>query len=662
MMDKIYSNKSWAVMREVSCNALDAHKMNGQTKPFDVIMPSYVEPTLTIRDYGPGLSKEDVLEIYTCFGESTKSNSNDYVGALGLGSKSPFSYTDNFTVVSHHGGVSMSFAMFKDADGVPQVTFIGEEPGTETGLEVRVPVKQEDFGKFVEAARTTFRYFPEGTYNLIGTTVDRPNVVMSGTGWEVVDGSRDTVVVMGPVAYSVDFRAIYGSSGYGHDHPSKSVVFHAEMGTLDIQPSREALSYDETTIANLKTLIEGFKKEIKQKLIDEVSGAKTRWESVDVFKKARANLSYLGSSIVPTTIHHPKFGEVTTAGYKVSIAGDNRVRHFGKSDIHLLRPKHEFMNNESFFVDPGQILFIWDDLDPKTVKFPKWVERVSLFCERKQCGGPNAAYNGKKNVVVLHNFASIADVAKELDCPITDVIFKASDFEPPVTAKGVTIKDPSLVTIFVERKYKNYNEPDWEKCGSSNRPTGAGPWYYLPMNNSTCEVSAWKAVMRHPLLAGKTVFGLTKRAQAELDMDNWIRADEYIIERAKTEIADPGALADLAAVQFLEMELYALEEPQAGLYDFARRFPTKTGNILWDQLVDSLGKLQAKDMERVRRIQAAVSGGLIQLPALPAVDDPRKCLKALADTQPLFTLVVNKISARTLSQTEAKLVLKTLEI
>jgi hypothetical protein len=82
----LYANKIRAVIRELSCNATDSHTAAGtQDTPFDVHLPNSLEPYFSIRDYGIGLSQDQVTSIYTTYFESTKSGSNDYIGALGLG-------------------------------------------------------------------------------------------------------------------------------------------------------------------------------------------------------------------------------------------------------------------------------------------------------------------------------------------------------------------------------------------------------------------------------------------------------------------------------------------------------------------------------------------------------------------------------------------------
>jgi len=86
----LYSDAILAVIRELSCNAWDSHvEADKGTVPFKIHLPNQLEPFLSIRDFGLGLCEDDVLNLYTTYFESTKTNSNDYIGCLLYTSPSP---------------------------------------------------------------------------------------------------------------------------------------------------------------------------------------------------------------------------------------------------------------------------------------------------------------------------------------------------------------------------------------------------------------------------------------------------------------------------------------------------------------------------------------------------------------------------------------------
>lgn len=139
-----YGNPLRTSIQEVLFNAWDAHKMGNCTdKPIEVTISE--SAGLVIRDFGPGISKEDMIPIYCIYGASTKREDSNATGGFGLGSKSPYAYTDSFTVVSHHNGVkSMYLAQrsCEENDGGPGLTTImSDVPTDETGLMVTIPLK-----------------------------------------------------------------------------------------------------------------------------------------------------------------------------------------------------------------------------------------------------------------------------------------------------------------------------------------------------------------------------------------------------------------------------------------------------------------------------------------------------------------------------------------
>ena len=103
LIDGLYSNKVQVVIRELCANAPDSHIDAGQVKPFKVSIPTALDAVFRVRDFGTGLTHEQVMKLYTTIFESTKEETNEQTGQLGLGSKSPFAYTDSFQVTVWDG-------------------------------------------------------------------------------------------------------------------------------------------------------------------------------------------------------------------------------------------------------------------------------------------------------------------------------------------------------------------------------------------------------------------------------------------------------------------------------------------------------------------------------------------------------------------------------
>ena len=64
-----YSNTRLAVVREVSANALDANLEAGSNRPIEIKLPTTMNPTFSVRDFGGGLSQDEVFHLYSKYGK-----------------------------------------------------------------------------------------------------------------------------------------------------------------------------------------------------------------------------------------------------------------------------------------------------------------------------------------------------------------------------------------------------------------------------------------------------------------------------------------------------------------------------------------------------------------------------------------------------------------
>jgi len=261
----LYRDKILAIVRELACNAYDAHVAAGwPERPFQVHLPNILEPFFAVRDWGVGLSPEAITSVYTTYFESDKTTSNAYIGALGLGSKSPFSYVDSFTVCSWHGGVCSRYAAFIAEQGEPVISLMSQVPSNEpNGVEVSLPVVQPaDFVRFIDKAQHVLARFAPRPMVLgcaAFTFVD-PEVLLHGDGWRVTtracgQGPADTtaaLAIMGNVAYPISLSAMAGFDALTQRIYEVGMEIDFPIGSLDVTAGRENLSYDSATLAALQ--------------------------------------------------------------------------------------------------------------------------------------------------------------------------------------------------------------------------------------------------------------------------------------------------------------------------------------------------------------------------------------------------------------------------
>ena len=281
----LYENKIRAIIRELSCNAYDSHVAAGKKDtPFDVHLPNTFEPWFSIRDYGTGLTNDQVINIYTTYFESTKTNSNDFVGALGLGSKSPFSYTDNFTVIAIRDGIKGIYTAFINEHGVPSIALMhSEETDEPAGVEVKFSVdNRSDFNKFSSEAGYVYSYFtlmPAVTGNSYFSVNERKY-----SDKDIIPGvhrmtqSGGSVAVMGNIPYPIRVPNAEQNLGSLNGLLQCSLEIHFEIGELDFQASREGLSYIPQTIEAIKNKLETLSEVLAVKLTAEVDAIQNKWE------------------------------------------------------------------------------------------------------------------------------------------------------------------------------------------------------------------------------------------------------------------------------------------------------------------------------------------------------------------------------------------------
>jgi len=258
LSDGLYSNKKRAIIRELSCNAVDSHVAAGKADvPFEVHLPTMLEPWFAVRDFGTGLDDSQVMNIYTTYFESTKTNSNDFIGALGLGSKSPFSYTENFTVTAVKDGMKRIYSAYINDQGVPCVTAMSAEESSESnGVEVKFSVTDKyDYDSFRHEAVEVFKWFK------VLPTITGAKVTLEPVRYTEKDivpgvhtwGSHGCMAVMGNIAYPLnkipEARKHFGDLA---DLLECGLIIEFDIGKLDFAASREELSYVPLTLRSIK--------------------------------------------------------------------------------------------------------------------------------------------------------------------------------------------------------------------------------------------------------------------------------------------------------------------------------------------------------------------------------------------------------------------------
>lgn len=273
LTDKLYSDKILAIIREYLANACDANVEANSTRKIFITVPNTFEPYFKVRDFGSGLSREDIEKIYVKLGKSTKRMSNKSLGIFGIGCKSGFCYSDSFNVSSWQNGVCSTYTAQKDRAGnlgiIPVASFASDEPD---GIEVSFVIDEHDISQLNKKLANFCKYLEDvPEFSDPAFVVPKIDYVCNFADFFIekageYGSSRVCKVLMGHIIYPIDLSSLMPQF-----RNISNVVIRCEIGEINVAPDREKLEYTEKTVDALNnkfaTILETIKTDV-QKNID----------------------------------------------------------------------------------------------------------------------------------------------------------------------------------------------------------------------------------------------------------------------------------------------------------------------------------------------------------------------------------------------------------
>lgn len=298
LTSNIYSKPKLAVLREWSTNACDACIGADKEVVYDVHLPTEEDCTLSVRDYGTGLSTEDIKGLFSTLGESTKRNSDKLNGCFGIGRMAGLAVADAFTVDSFYKGEHHSY-LVSVSNGTPSTSHFGSMPTEEPdGLRLSVTVPNQDIVMYQSLAKELYPYFdhkPRLNYDIDVSTREG---LFRNDSWYIEKDNRLNVqtnkVVLSQVVYAIP------SSGDIDNKGLSSVVIKAQPGDVTFNPGRESLSLDRKTVNYLNNAFSKVSKEFVSQLDTLLSLSISDKEVVDNFYTMKKSSS---NSVSPEVMH-----------------------------------------------------------------------------------------------------------------------------------------------------------------------------------------------------------------------------------------------------------------------------------------------------------------------------------------------------------------------
>jgi hypothetical protein len=370
LRNQLYSNKPLAVLREIACNAQDANIEANSKRSIEVKLPTKLDPTLTIRDFGNGLSADDIKNLYCFYGESTKRNNNSAIGYYGIGKFAPFSYGDNFVLISFHKGVKTTYNAFIDETKIGKIVKLKEEKSSEpSGVMISVPIREDDTQTFLNTAISLFKHFKNkpvikgASKDELAKVYDR-KPVFEGKSWRYYAEKGDyysrsnSVAVMG-VGYSIDTSDVDFKDDELESLCNQGFEVDFDLGELDITASRESLEYTDKTKKAIKAKFKKVKQEIAESISNQFKASDNIFDVKCLFQEV--------------------FGTHGSLGYIVRSSLNNKIQWNGKVINDHIIPFNKTIIDK---VCAGEVVVRFYQKSRRSTKLVSEAEDSRIICEK----------------------------------------------------------------------------------------------------------------------------------------------------------------------------------------------------------------------------------------------------------------------------------------
>jgi len=502
----LYNFKIRTPVQELMSNARDAWRLSDKNNPsMDIYIPNDDDMRFRIRDYGISMSNEQITGTFISYCTSDKSADKDQntkvLGEHGLGGKSPFAYTDKFTVITYLDGVKTKYEAHKNGDFLE---YDSESTSEKNGVEIIIDVKEiRDIHTFRNAVyRTSFLWSSEEKPNIIDTR-EVPEWIKNPTPRFELDSmkifspesypscldslrySRQGVYVsLGGIIYPIDkrfqdekceeygaFRKEIGDEGV--------VIFEMEDYLLKKKKDRESLDESDEACNFLNNLFKEYSDKLvnyKQSCLDSITSLididlkKENIKAKGLSYKRNMNVNYKGNIFtVGRTYIYMKEEDSLLSKFK-DIFFYNEERRYKKKEIKSLK---QDTSTESFSfkdLNNSEIYLI----DAKESKTSLKLKAKTLLRGSLSRSVHFLEYKGDEVKVFLKQELPSLKLLSDV---VIDEQYK----------KKVDKVEKGKLKV---RLFNSFNSFDYDNTEDATISLNEGVYYYLPMSRKNINISS----------------------------------------------------------------------------------------------------------------------------------------------------------------------------
>jgi len=247
----LYSDPISAVLVEWTNNAVDSVVQAGKNPIEHPVLVKITENKLIVEDKGTGLNKEEFETVCMSYLSSTKEESNDQIGAFGIGMKSFMSLDRAATFTCRKNGYEWKFLAYQGVEFM-EYDLISEKPTTEeNGVICEITLQGwQEVRNFKEKAQAKLAYYDTVVLNMDGQIVD--NNIIRSEKWQYSNQNKESKLhlCLKDVFYKIDYDRL----GISAINIPIALRFNLNEG-LQPTPSRESLIWNTHTINLVKEKI-----------------------------------------------------------------------------------------------------------------------------------------------------------------------------------------------------------------------------------------------------------------------------------------------------------------------------------------------------------------------------------------------------------------------
>ena len=272
----LYSDSIGSTIRECASNALDSHRRAGSDKPIIVSFKRAAKADtfeFAVEDFGIGLDADDVVNIISKYGKSTKRDSNTELGMMGLGFKAPLAYSSSFYFIARKNGVERKYMMYEGED-TNSIDLLYETTTTEgNGVKVIVPVNYYDRHNFTSKIKEQLAYFDSVYFDVdpgISYAVDNNFTIHRAEHYQYssLALNNDMHLCLDNVSYPIDWEKL----GIERIHMKIALRFSLSDGLFPT-PNREAIRYTQeakqTILKKIETVANVFMEKYNENITEK---------------------------------------------------------------------------------------------------------------------------------------------------------------------------------------------------------------------------------------------------------------------------------------------------------------------------------------------------------------------------------------------------------